>query len=60
MSSNSGVRIAKTSITIQGPSFSNRHANSYKMHTHMGKKCFPPRAIPTTIHVRELKAIHRN
>jgi hypothetical protein len=26
----------------------------------MGKRCFPPRAIPTIVHVRELRAIHRN
>jgi hypothetical protein len=26
----------------------------------MGKMCFPLRAVPTTIHVRALKAIHRN
>jgi hypothetical protein len=26
----------------------------------MGKRCFPLKAIPTTIHMRELKAIQRN
>jgi len=26
----------------------------------VGKKCFPSRAVPTTIHVGELRVVHRN
>jgi hypothetical protein len=40
MSSNGGAGLAKTSVTVRGPSSSVRRANSYKMHTHHGKKVF--------------------